>query len=84
MVAVVEGQADSVGDAEWAEVVRAPGSGDDTVVATARGLADAEEVSSGRNLLVVTADRGLRDRLAAEVPAAPLVGPRWLLDLLAR
>lgn len=82
VVAVVEGRARAAPGAAWADVVRAPGSGDDEVVATARDLADAEEGAGGRHLLVVSADRGLRDRLAAAVPAAQLAGPTWLLDLL--
>lgn len=57
--------------------VRAAGSGDDAVLAT------AADVPAGHQVAVVTADRGLRDRVAAHVPAATVVGPRWLLDATA-
>lgn len=67
---VVEGQAISVPDPALdclVHVVRAPGSGDDTIVARARNLAD---------VLVVTSDRGLRDRVARSTPVSTLHG--WL------
>jgi hypothetical protein len=51
-------------------VVRATGSGDDALAATAVDLA-----ASGDAVLAVTADRGLRGRLPAGVAA---VGPGWL------
>ena len=75
LVVVVEGAARAVldGGASWpAEVVAAPGSGDDTLV----------EVASGRSgtVVVVTADRGLRERLDAV--GAGSVGPSWLIDRL--
>jgi hypothetical protein len=55
-------------------VVSAPGSGDDTIVDEAERL-----VADGADVLVVTADRGLRARL----PAGALVaGPGWLLRIL--
>jgi hypothetical protein len=62
---VVEGKARDIpaGDSD-VRVVRADGSGDDTIVDLVR---DAEP---GRRVVVVTADRGLRDRvvpLGAEV-----------------
>jgi hypothetical protein len=78
---VVEGTARSVEPDEtgerdtgewWTSAVRtvsAPGSGDDEIVAQAAALA-------GR-VMVVTADRGLRERLASSVH---VVGPGWLLD----
>jgi len=53
-------------------VVQARGSGDDTIVAVAREL-------PGRRV-VVTADRGLRDRSVAV--GATVLGPGWLLGLL--
>ena len=53
-------------------VVQAPGSGDDAIVAVVREL-------SGRRV-VVTADRGLRDRCVAA--GAEILGPSWLLGLL--
>ena len=52
------------------ETVHAPGSGDDEVVAqVARAAVD-------RRVTVVTADRGLRARVAAH--GAHVVGPGWL------
>jgi 8-oxo-dGTP pyrophosphatase MutT (NUDIX family) len=73
LVVVVEGAARAVAagpDHAPVEVVPAPGSGDDTLVEVAAAAA-------GQTVLVVTADRGLRARLA-EVGAAS-VGPSWLL-----
>ena len=60
VVAVVEGQGKAAAAPDGVTVVRAEGSGDDTLadVAAARSAA-------GENLLVVTADRGLRARLPA-------------------
>jgi len=75
VVAVVEGQARAAEGPEGVRVVRAPGSGDDALAATA-----AELAARGEPLLVVTADRGLRARLPAGVP---VTGPGWLLDLLS-
>lgn len=75
-VVVLEGAAAAAeaGDAvrPRLRIVRARGSGDDTIAK----LADQTE---GRRL-VVTADRELRAR--CEVAGASVVGPRWLLDLL--
>lgn len=73
VVAVVEGQARAVEDVPGVEVVRAPGSGDDEVVA------QAERRSAGAACTVVTADRGLRARLPGTVT---VVGPGHLLDRL--
>ncbi len=56
------------------EVVAAPGSGDDEVVAVAAGARAAGPA------VVVTADRELRDRVGAH--GAAVVGPRWLTALL--
>jgi hypothetical protein len=53
-------------------VVRARGSGDDTIVAVVRDL-------PGRRI-VVTADRELRERSVAA--GATILGPSWLLGLL--
>jgi hypothetical protein len=53
-------------------VVRARGSGDDTIVAVVRDL-------PGRRI-VVTADRQLRERSVAA--GATILGPSWLLGLL--
>jgi hypothetical protein len=44
-----------------------------------------EELAADRPaVLVVTADRGLRRRLAEVGPHVQLAGPTWLLDLLAQ
>ena len=57
---------------------RAPGSGDDTVVdETVAAAADGD-----RQVVVVTADRGLRDRIADAAPAAVVTGPGSLLRLV--
>jgi hypothetical protein len=53
-------------------VVLAGGSGDDAIVAVVREL--------GGDCYVVTADRRLRERCAAE--GAKILGPGWLLGLL--
>jgi hypothetical protein len=77
VVVVVEGAARDVpapAGAAGLEVVRAPRSGDDALAATAADLAAA-----GEDLLVVTADRGLRSRLP---PGTPVTGPGWLLRIL--
>ena len=72
---VVEGRARSVPDQPGIEVVRADGSGDDTIAAEARRLA-----GSGRTVIVVTSDRGLALRVAAD--GARVRGTRWLRTLL--
>jgi len=59
VVLIVEGRARDVPGVEGVRVVRAPGSGDDAIVA----LVAAEGV--GRRVVVVTADRELRDRVTA-------------------
>ena len=71
VVAVVEGQGKAAAAPDGVTVVRAEGSGDDTLadVAAARSAA-------GEDLLVVTADRGLRARLPA---GTAVTGPGWLL-----
>ena len=74
VLAVVEGQARDVPAPEGVRVERAPGSGDDALVACAARLA-----ADGDSLLVVTADRGLRARLPA---GAAVTGPGWLLGVL--
>ncbi|MFR9752425.1 hypothetical protein ACL02S_15505 [Nocardia sp. 004] len=56
-------------------VVRAAGSGDDAIVAVVAAAVGAAE---DRPITVVTADRGLRDRV--EALGARVVGPRWLMD----
>jgi 8-oxo-dGTP pyrophosphatase MutT (NUDIX family) len=78
VVVVVEGAARAVldGGGRWPlELVAAPGSGDDALVEVAADGA-AEQV------VVVTADRGLRGRLDAV--GAGWVGPSWLLRLVDR
>jgi hypothetical protein len=70
VAAVVEGQARDASVPEGIRVIRASGSGDDALAATA-----AELVAEGTPLLVVTADRGLRARLPEGTAVA---GPGWL------
>ncbi|NEK56926.1 hypothetical protein GCU56_03450 [Geodermatophilus sabuli] len=74
VVAVVEGAARDVPDQDGVTLVRAPGSGDDALVAAAARIAGA-----GTHLVVVTADRGLRERLPA---GTAVTGPGWLLAAL--
>ena len=72
---VLEGKARAGADeavVDGVEVVHAPGEGDDTIAASA-------EAHDGA--VVVTADRGLADRVRAT--GAEVVGPTWLLDRLA-
>ncbi|TFV87352.1 hypothetical protein [Blastococcus sp. CT_GayMR16] len=76
VVAVVEGKAREAAAPDGVRVVRAPGSGDDAIVASAEELA-----VDGVPLLVVTADRGLRSRLQ---PGTAVAGPGWLLAELDR
>ena len=67
---VVEGQARDVADPpldSLLRVVRAPGSGDDTIVDRSRNLSD---------VVVVTSDRGLRSRVPDSVPVSTLF--EWL------
>jgi 8-oxo-dGTP pyrophosphatase MutT (NUDIX family) len=76
IVVVVEGAARAVldGGRRWpVELVAAPGSGDDTLV-------DVAADGGGDQVVVVTADRGLRARLDAV--GADWVGPSWLLRLV--
>ena len=76
-VVVLEGQArlaDPPAYGEGVEVRHAGASGDDELVAAVRGTAGG----TGRaRVIVVTADRGLRDRVTAL--GALTVGPSWLL-----
>ena len=75
VVLVLEGAARAgtpVGDHGAVRVVHADGSGDDAVVALVRAMADQD-----REVIVVTADRELRDRVTAA--GAEVRGPRWLL-----
>jgi uncharacterized protein YaiI (UPF0178 family) len=71
---VLEGQARAGADeanVDGVEVVHAPGGGDDTIAT----LAEAN-----RDVVVVTADRELANRVRAA--NAKVVGPSWLLDQL--
>lgn len=76
VVVVLEGAARAgaeVGDGQGVRVVHAPRDGDATLVELAQ--------QAGPDVLLVSADRGLRERV---LPAgARAVGPRWLLELLA-
>jgi hypothetical protein len=76
LVAVVEGQARAAGAPAGLRVVRAEGSGDDVLATVAADLIDGDD-----DVLVVTADRGLRARLPA---AARVAGPGWLLEAADR
>ncbi len=67
LVLVVEGAAAGIAPVPGVRVVAAPASGDDTVVDVVAGEA------SGRDCVVVTADRGLRERVARL--GARVVGP---------
>jgi hypothetical protein len=78
LVAVVEGAARDVPGPPALRVVRAAGSGDDALVAEAATLSRAG-TGARADLLVVTADRGLRARLPA---GTPVTGPGWLLGVL--
>jgi uncharacterized protein YaiI (UPF0178 family) len=71
---VLEGQARSGADEatlDGVEVVHAPGEGDDTIATVAQGQ---------REVIVVTADRGLAERVRAA--NGEVVGPSWLLERL--
>jgi predicted RNA-binding protein with PIN domain len=82
VVVVLEGAARSgagPGLIAGLRVVHAPASGDDTIVAV---VAEARASSDGRPVTVVTADRGLRERVTAL--GATTMGPRTLWDQLDR
>jgi hypothetical protein len=73
VVIVLEGAAKrgvDEGTVDGVQVVHAPGEGDDTLAALANAAAEP--------VTLVTADRGLRDRVRAS--GATLVGPSWLYD----
>jgi hypothetical protein len=75
VVMVVEGSARHGVDAGTAcgvEVVHAAGGGDDTLAAVAAAATEP--------VILVSADRGLRDRVRR--PGVEVVGPGWLLDRL--
>lgn len=69
VVLVVEGRARGVESSEVVQVVDAPGSGDDTIVDVTE-----QSTAQGEDTVVVTADRGLRSRVASL--GARTVGPR--------
>ncbi|MFH8568104.1 NTP pyrophosphohydrolase [Streptomyces sp. NPDC017993] len=69
IVLVVEGAARAVASIEGVRVESASGSGDDRIVDLV-----AEEGGGARECLVVTADRGLRERV--EALGARVTGPR--------
>jgi hypothetical protein len=78
-IAVVEGEARAAQIPDQAtavglEVMAASADGDSTIVAAAQGVLAGEHLP-----IVVTADRGLRERLPA---GAVATGPSWLLNLL--
>ncbi|MFC4063020.1 NUDIX domain-containing protein [Planomonospora corallina] len=73
-VTVVEGAARGVAAPPGVTVVAAPGSGDDAIVRA------VEETAAWEHVLVVTADRALRERVTAL--GAEVTGPRWLLSQL--
>ncbi len=77
LIAVLEGAARTARPTSTGgvEVVDADRDGDSTIAALARDL------STEAGLLVVTADRGLRQRLP---PAATAAGPDWLNRLIGR
>jgi uncharacterized protein YaiI (UPF0178 family) len=71
---VIEGQARAgaeQSDEDGIAVVHASGEGDDTIAAIA---------GAHSHVIVVTADRGLAERVRAA--DGMVVGPRWLLDRL--
>ncbi|MEU6723501.1 NUDIX domain-containing protein [Nonomuraea wenchangensis] len=76
VVAIVEGAAKDVPGLPGVHVVPAAGSGDDTIVEVVR------EARPWERVLVVTADRGLRQRVGEL--GAESVGPKWLLSQLGR
>ncbi|MFI9403399.1 NYN domain-containing protein [Nocardia sp. NPDC052316] len=78
MVVVLEGKAKAAdASVDGVRVVQADGSGDDAIVDV---VAAAVERDSTRPITVVTADRELRERVAAL--GAGTVGPTWLWERL--
>lgn len=76
VVLVLEGAAKRgrpAGDDGGVRTVHAPASGDDTIVDEVRATTEG-----GHEVVVVTADRVLRERVAAA--GGSVVGPSWLLD----
>jgi predicted RNA-binding protein with PIN domain len=82
VVVVLEGAARKgagVGTAAGVRVVHAAGSGDDAIVDVIATAAGSDRI---RQVTVVTADRGLRERVGAL--GADTMGPRALWQLLDR
>ncbi|WP_427886420.1 NYN domain-containing protein [Kribbella sp. GL6] len=81
VIVVLEGAARQATSGDTAptnlEVVLAPGSGDDTIVAVTQEAATRQPHPT---ITVVTADRALRDRLTPT--GATPTGPNWLLSQL--
>jgi rRNA-processing protein FCF1 len=80
VVLVLEGDArrgNPAGQDRRLRTVHAAASGDDAIVEAVSAHVD---VSDGRGVTVVTADRVLRDRV--EAAGARSVSPSWLLDQL--
>ncbi len=76
VVLVLEGEGKGgrpVGEDGGVHTVHAPGSGDDAIVEQVRS-----QSADGSDVVVVTADRVLRQRVAAAGGSS--VGPSWLLD----
>lgn len=74
-----DGSAQDGGVEKGLRVVRAPGEGDDTIVDECRRLCERAGEEPAYDVVVVTADRGLRDRLPDGVGIS---GPSWLLGLM--
>ena len=74
IVLVVEGAARTVVGVTGVRVVSAPGSGDDTIVELAR------DAVSDRTVIVVTADRQLRERVRNL--GARILGPGEVRDVI--
>ncbi|WP_022880112.1 NUDIX hydrolase [Microbacterium sp. B19] len=75
VAAVLEGDARAAEQVDHVDVVRAPGSGDDEIVAVAHRL-----IESRNPVVVVTSDRGLAARV--EELGASVRGARWLREQL--
>jgi hypothetical protein len=79
VVLVLEGTAKGgwpAGEDGAIHTVHAPGSGDDAIVDQVRA-----RTTRGDDVVVVTADRGLRERVAAV--GCSSVGPSWLLTRIS-
>ncbi|MFE6860229.1 hypothetical protein [Nocardia sp. NPDC057668] len=74
---ILEGAAKAAADSAFPglDIVTASGSGDDAIVAA---VAAARAADAHRSITVVTADRGLRERVAEL--GARTVGPGWLRE----